>query len=282
MGYQMGYGYGAAHRRAWPVRPAWVRPGARLELDFMGQRYFAGGRARSLASISGWNFRRASAATYLRGGELVGVADDVARVDAHGLLVEDQARNLLFDSGLSGASWIRGWMPDFSPVTWKGLSASTFDSDENYLGYAIYNVTHSVWSTPRTAYEVTTDHRQSITFTAPSGCNSVWFYPLRNSAETRYVKTTISVVPGESYCASWYVDRQAERYYVGGVQVETGLSATSLIPAMGAQVTRLADQAQITTQRDLTAVMVGDAVQTLSSIDGVVSLPPGRYSRIWG
>ncbi len=191
---------------------------------------------------------RASAGRLVEATGLIGTrAANVARLTHHpvslaplGHLFEPTATNLMRNSEtFTAATWVRNGAFVPAQVTLaNGLSGTSFVAD-TYNRYGIYNATAAAWIVAPILRPAPIDGRTAVTFTAPVGCTSVRFYPLRTTMGIDGVYGTITVTPGQTYTISWY----EETGKLGGVQIEWGAQASSYIATTSASVTRAADLA---------------------------------------
>ena len=207
-------------------------------------------------------FERASVGTYVdENGLIKTAAADEARFDhdpatgeSFGLLIEESRTNLItYSEDISNAAWAK--TGSLAPITNNGaispdgLQTADVPSDVS-TKWGIYDATNGSWVLLQVyPFTVTTEWtRQSLTFTAPSGCVSVRFYVLRTQDDTSYVYDTVTVSAGITYTASAYYKLHTDGTTVlaWGAQLEVGSFATSYIPTSGSTVTRQPDIAQIT------------------------------------
>ena len=207
-------------------------------------------------------FERASVGTYVdENGLIKTAAADEARFDhdpatgeSLGLLIEESRTNLItYSEDISNAAWAK--TGSLAPITNNGaispdgLQTADVPSDVS-TKWGIYDATNGSWVLLQVyPFTVTTEWtRQSLTFTAPSGCVSVRFYVLRTQDDTSYVYDTVTVSAGITYTASAYYKLHTDGTTVlaWGAQLEVGSFATSYIPTSGSTVTRQPDIAQIT------------------------------------
>lgn len=197
---------------------------------------------------------------------------------------------LLSSNSLFQVSWVTGadhvWTNN--ALLTNGVMGSELISELDQNNYSIYNSTAGNWIISQTSYTISsTAARIIVTFTVPAGCTLVRVYPNRNMALDNFSYSLISVTPGAVYTFSWFAQKIGNAYRTGGVQVEAGGEATSLIETEGAQATRAADVCFMDVTLDPAAItMVVDAdVPLVSGVTNsrlIAALDDNSFdNRIW-
>jgi hypothetical protein len=265
-----------AIRRAPPATSSWELPGAAIDLDFAGSRYF-GGSLASLVSCS----RASSGYARKADGTLLGFGNNVLRITDEGLLIEEARTNLCLRSQDFGTTWSTSAGSNANDAATAPDGTATADQfSENGAsspthGYAQTGIALAAATTYAFSVHLKYSGRRWIRL-APNGASTltgnVWF-DIQNGVAGASGLTTGSFVSSsvETLANGWYrvifvatttgagsiafrifgaaadndagsyVGLNAPAFCAWGAQIEAGTFATSYIPTAAATATRDAD-----------------------------------------
>ncbi|NWG26795.1 MAG: hypothetical protein HXY30_20645 [Pseudorhodoplanes sp.] len=265
-----------ALRRARPALSSWELPGAAIDLDFAGNRYF-GGSLASLVACARASFGYAGRAD----GTLLGFGNDVLRITDQGLLIEESRTNLCLRSQDFGTTWSSSAGSNANDAASAPDGTATADQfSENGAsspthGYAQAGIALAAATTYAFSVYLKSSGRRWIRL-APNGAGTltgnVWF-DIQNGVAGASGLTTGSFISSsvEALANGWYrivfvattagagsiafrifgaaADNDAGSYAglnapafcAWGAQIEAGAFPTSYIPTAAAAATRDAD-----------------------------------------
>lgn len=224
--------------------PAWVLPGASLDMDFVNDRYFLNGQnTRAVAEFIAANaatFSRAQTGTYTDSlGNVTSFASGVPRRGDLGLLIEESRVNVaLWNRDLTNAAWTKSSTTvalDQTGIDGTANSASSITAT-GANGTVLQAITLASSARFQTAYVKRITGSGVVNMTMDNGVT--WTAITVTGAWTRVNIPTQTLA---NPTVGFRLVTSGDKIAVDGVQNENGVFATSVIFTTSASVTRAAD-----------------------------------------